>query len=164
MGSQVPSPTHVSKSHYGGKVPTFEPQETIEVWLMIIKVGSCSTQLSTLVPSLTFMKCCHVGIHVILETQDFGTLCEVTNHNFHALNSSDCTYFPRVTKGHFTHETESPLPFHFENSCWWKRWSHTSLRAFRTGTQILLFMFFGVKSIVAAGLAWQGMAACVNLT
>ena len=39
-GSQVPSPTHVSKSQHGGKVPTFEPQETIKIWLIIIKVGS----------------------------------------------------------------------------------------------------------------------------
>ena len=27
---QVPSPTHVSKSQHGGKVLTFEPQETIK--------------------------------------------------------------------------------------------------------------------------------------
>ena len=40
MGSQVPSPTHVSKSQHGGKVPTFEPQETIDIWLTIIKVRS----------------------------------------------------------------------------------------------------------------------------
>jgi hypothetical protein len=40
MGSQVPSPSHVSKSQHGGKVPTFEPQETIQIWLISIKVGS----------------------------------------------------------------------------------------------------------------------------
>ena len=28
IGSQVLSPTHVSKYQHGGKVPTFEPQET----------------------------------------------------------------------------------------------------------------------------------------
>ena len=28
--SQVSSPTHASKSQNGGKVPTFEPQETIK--------------------------------------------------------------------------------------------------------------------------------------
>jgi hypothetical protein len=33
---EVPSPTHVSKSQRGGKVPTFEPQETIEIFLIII--------------------------------------------------------------------------------------------------------------------------------
>jgi hypothetical protein len=26
---------------HGGKVPTFEPQETIKIWLITIKVGSC---------------------------------------------------------------------------------------------------------------------------
>ena len=40
MGSQVPSPHHVSKSQHGGKVPTFELQFIIEIWLIIIKVGS----------------------------------------------------------------------------------------------------------------------------
>ena len=69
----VPSPTYVSKSQHGGKVPTFEPQETIKIKLIIIKLWSwlvnakthsrdlcwelglafCSTQLSTHVPSLT---------------------------------------------------------------------------------------------------------------
>jgi hypothetical protein len=37
MGSQVPGPTHVSKSQHGGKVPTFEPQETIKIWCICIK-------------------------------------------------------------------------------------------------------------------------------
>ena len=36
MGSQVPILTHVSKSQHGGKVPTFEPQATIEMWLIFI--------------------------------------------------------------------------------------------------------------------------------
>ena len=29
------------------------------------------------------------------------------------------------TKGHFTHETESPWPIHFKHSCWWKRRSRS---------------------------------------
>jgi hypothetical protein len=37
---EVPSPTHVSKSQHGGKVPTLEPQTIIKIWLIIIKVGS----------------------------------------------------------------------------------------------------------------------------
>ena len=37
MGFQVPSPTHVSKSQHGGKVPTFQSQKTIQIWLIIIK-------------------------------------------------------------------------------------------------------------------------------
>ena len=39
MGSRVPSPTHVSKSQHGGKVPTFEPQESIKIRYIIIEVG-----------------------------------------------------------------------------------------------------------------------------
>jgi hypothetical protein len=39
-GSQVLSPTHVSKSQPRGKVPAFEPQETTTIWLLIVKVGS----------------------------------------------------------------------------------------------------------------------------
>ena len=37
---RVPSATHVSKSQHGGKVPTCEPQVIIEIWLIIIKIGS----------------------------------------------------------------------------------------------------------------------------
>ena len=37
--SQVPSPTHVIKSQHGDRVPTFEPQEIIRIWLTIIKTG-----------------------------------------------------------------------------------------------------------------------------
>ena len=33
----VPSPTHVSKSQHGGKVPTFEPRETIKTRSIISK-------------------------------------------------------------------------------------------------------------------------------
>ena len=31
----------------------------------------------------------------------------------------------KLTKGHFTHETESPWPLHFKHSCWWKMWSRS---------------------------------------
>ena len=40
IGSQVPSPTHVSKFQHGGKVPTSEPQQTIKIWFIIITVKS----------------------------------------------------------------------------------------------------------------------------
>ena len=40
LGIQVLSPTHVSKSQHEGKVPTFEPQETIKTRLIIIKAQS----------------------------------------------------------------------------------------------------------------------------
>ena len=39
-GSQVPSPTRVSKSQHGGEVPTCELQAIIKIWLIIIKVRS----------------------------------------------------------------------------------------------------------------------------
>ena len=39
MGFQVPSPPHASKSPNGGKVPTFEPQEGIKIWLIFVEVG-----------------------------------------------------------------------------------------------------------------------------
>ena len=40
MDFLAPNPTHVSKSQHGGRVLAFEPQETIKIWLIIIKVGS----------------------------------------------------------------------------------------------------------------------------
>ena len=47
MGSQVPSHSHVNKSQHGDKVPTFEPQETIKIWLIIINVWSWSFYAKT---------------------------------------------------------------------------------------------------------------------
>ena len=41
MGFQVASPTHVSKSQHGGKVPTWELQViTARIWLLIIEIRS----------------------------------------------------------------------------------------------------------------------------
>ena len=55
MGSQGPSPTQLSKSQHGDKVPTFEPQETIKVWFIFFRVGcfiiSCKTIHSARVES-----------------------------------------------------------------------------------------------------------------
>ena len=36
-GSQVPYPTHFNKSQHGGKVPSIEPWDTIQICLIIIK-------------------------------------------------------------------------------------------------------------------------------
>ena len=36
----VLSPTYVGKPQHGGKVPTFEPQENVKIWLIIIKFES----------------------------------------------------------------------------------------------------------------------------
>ena len=75
------SPLMLASPPMEAKVPTFEPQGIKGIWLIITKVGSwlreyswdlcwelglvfCSTQLSAKVSSLTFKKCCHVGIHV----------------------------------------------------------------------------------------------------
>ena len=38
MGSEVPSPTHVSRSQHGGKVPSFEPQEPLKYGLFSSKL------------------------------------------------------------------------------------------------------------------------------
>ena len=35
----VPSLTHASKFQHGGKALAFEPQETIHIWLIVLKVG-----------------------------------------------------------------------------------------------------------------------------
>ena len=32
--------THESKSQHGGRGPTFEPQETIKIWFILIKIKS----------------------------------------------------------------------------------------------------------------------------
>ena len=85
------SPTHVSKSPHGGKAPAFEPQDTIKIWSnlpysrtlinvekifgkLVLRVGSSFSLNSTCntSPKPTFKKCCHVAIHVILGTWDWG--------------------------------------------------------------------------------------------
>ena len=41
---------------------------------------------------------------------------------------NDCSYFQLgwvYTKGHFTHEIESPRPVHFKHSNWWERRSRS---------------------------------------
>ena len=45
----------------------------------------CSAQLSIQVLNMTFKKCCHVGIRVIVDLR-LQTPCEVVSPNFHALN------------------------------------------------------------------------------
>ena len=80
MGSKVPSPTNVSKSQLGGKVPIFEPRGIIKMWLIIIEAKSpfiyvkiCantagSSFLLDQTHNPTSRKCCVVDIHVILGT------------------------------------------------------------------------------------------------
>ena len=105
--TRVPSPTHVSKSPHGGKVFTCESQWSLKIWLIIIKVRFwlfyanifmglrvkswlCSIQLATQIPSLTFKKCCHVGIHVIVGTHDLELGVKLVSPNLCDLNGWDC--------------------------------------------------------------------------
>jgi hypothetical protein len=105
------------KFQHGGQVPIFEPQDTVKIWLVIIKVGLyfmqkyaqdllgelglafCSTQASTQAPSLKphlqkVLSCKHP-----CHTWDLrlGTPCEVISPNFHAIKGGDCTDRPQVT-------------------------------------------------------------------
>ena len=48
---------------------------------------------------------------------------------FQALWNLCCHYFHLIvplSKGHFTHETESPWPWHLKHSHWWKTWTQWS--------------------------------------
>jgi hypothetical protein len=102
----VPNPTHVSKSKHGGNLPTFEPQETINVgcWLvyakslagLVLKVGS-RLLLNPIVktsPKTRLQKVMPCSTHVI-----FGTWnpCGVVSPTFHALNGWDCIDWAQVT-------------------------------------------------------------------
>jgi hypothetical protein len=112
--SQVPSPSHVSKSQHGDKVPTSGPQDIIEICLIVIKMdlwilmrkylrdlcwelglAFCLTHLDTSPKiDLQRMYSCRHPCH----TWDLGlgTPCEVVNPNFHALNHWDCMDKPQV--------------------------------------------------------------------
>ena len=92
MGSQVPSPTHVSKSNMEPKSQRFSLEKPSSIWYLSIKLNLdsfvqkhlcnscwesgltfCSTPtLDTQVPRLVVKKRCHVGTHVILKTWDSG--------------------------------------------------------------------------------------------
>jgi hypothetical protein len=112
----VPSPTHVSKSQHGGRVPTCKPQGTTKIWLNIIKVGSWSFYAKIFVglglrvgSSFLLDPTCNASpkprLQKVLPCRHpchswglrLGTLCEVVSPNFHALNSWDCTDWPQVT-------------------------------------------------------------------
>ena len=114
-GSQVPSPIHVSKSQHEGKVSTFEPQETIEIWFLFIKVGSWlvyAKSLEICVESWVlllaqpnsqhkFQASPQKNIAMQASTSNLGVRtwdpCEVVSPNFHALNDWDCRDWPQVT-------------------------------------------------------------------
>ena len=97
MGSQVPSPTHASKSHRGGEVPTFEPQETmIKIRFIFMK-----SNLDKFMQKRSSGLVLRVGFSVLLDPSPEPHVqkvmpcrhpchtwdpCEVVSLNFHALN------------------------------------------------------------------------------
>ena len=105
MGPKVASPTHVSMSQHGGKVPTLDPQETMKIWLIIITVGSllCYAKIfmglvlrvgsrflldPTLNTNPKALPSKVLSCRQLWHTQDLGlgTTCEVISPNYHALN------------------------------------------------------------------------------
>ena len=60
-----------------------------------------------------------------------------------------------MTKGHFTHETESPWPLHFKHSHWWERWSQSKFTP-RLRDQRSMWMQDGCKSLhgFLHGIKW----------
>ena len=49
----------------------------------------------------------------------------VSSKNFLPSEWRNDLFWLDPTKGHFTHETESPWPLHFKHCHWWKRWSQS---------------------------------------
>jgi hypothetical protein len=60
------------------------------------------------------------------------------------------------THGHYTHETESPWPLHFNHSHWWKERSWSKFASHYTrGTNIVCECKMDVKSIwILHGIKW----------
>ena len=112
---RVPSPPlMLASTNMEAKVPTFEPQDTIKIWLIVIKVGSwllyakvyaglvlwvgssflLNPTLNThLKPHLQIALPCRYPCHIW--DLGLGTPCDVINPNFHALNDWDCTNWPQ---------------------------------------------------------------------
>ena len=52
------------------------------------------------------------------------SLCHQSLGKWHYWDGQNVTYIrvnSEANKGHFTHKTESPWPWHFKHSHWWKR-------------------------------------------
>ena len=105
-----------SKSRHGGKAPTFEPQGSIKIWLIIIispvliiyvpisaelvlRVGSGflfdPTLNTSFKPHLQRLLPCRNPYHTWHLW--LGTPCEVVSPHFYALNGWDCTNWPELT-------------------------------------------------------------------
>ena len=108
---ELPSPTRVSKSQPGSKVPTFEHEKIIQTihiqiiqtlnfiklgfWLiyaqMFASLGLRVGSSFLLDPTLNTSPKTHVqNIGVMSYKLGFRTPCEVVSPNFHALNGWDC--------------------------------------------------------------------------
>ena len=106
----APSPTHVGKSQHGGKVPTFEPQETNRIWMIVFKVGvwifyakhfaglvlnDGSSFLFDPILYTSPKPCLQKSVDVWLGTRD---PCEGWVPTSHALNGWNCTDGPQMTR------------------------------------------------------------------
>ena len=66
-------------------------------------------------------------------------------------------------EGHFTHETESPWPLHFEHSHWWKRWSWSKFAfTLRLRDQRSTWMQDGCKVYMGFYMASHGLCFMVT--
>ena len=71
-----------------------------------------------------------------------------------------------ITKGHFTHETESPWPLHFKHSHWWKRLSRSKFAShYARGTnQWSMWMQDGCIVYMDSYMALNGSCSTVTWT
>ena len=156
MRSQVPSPTPMIKSQLLGlKSPLkYGLYEILNILCkkyqdLCCKLGLdfCSTQLSTQVPSLTFKKWCHVGIHVILGTWDLVwsgkfqltcshwlRLCRLTSSELGFRTWDRCNLTLRVT----LHTNQEPWPWKSKGP--WK-----SFKGRTVGTRILVLQWMAPR-------------------
>ena len=138
FNSSVMNPTHISKPQREGKVSTFKPQETIKIWYIIIKVGSClfyAKLFMVLVlrvgssflldPTLHTSPKPHLQKNVAmwvslsyLGLRTWDPTCTVVSPNCHALNGGDYTDWPQVTWDLGTLLKSSPKLVPLMPMCW----------------------------------------------
>ena len=81
-------------------------------------------------------------------------------------NKTSGTLGRKFTKGHFTHETESPWPLHFNHSHWWKRWSRSKFAShYAWGTNgVYMWMQDGWRVYLDSYMASSGSCFMVTWT
>ena len=102
MGSQAPSPTHVSKSQHEGTISTLSLKTVLQYgWLSSksdldysMQEDNWKTCVQSLIEQKDFAskKCCHVGVQVILETKVWSGKSQFPcsqRLRLHILTSSD---------------------------------------------------------------------------